>query len=111
VKFDPPVPESILAHKPLYMLAQILDSSHMRFGFRAKKSGPWYLSKVFDTSTTFGKIGKFNPHVCITTTVGARGEKGWGVGNYPRYPQFLIDYVHFHYGLSAGQTSVTNAAK
>jgi hypothetical protein len=111
VKFDPPVPESILAHKPLYMLAQILDASHMRFGFRAKKSDPWYLSKIFDTTTTFGKIGKFNPHVCITTTVGARGEKGWGIGNYPRYPQFLIDYVHFHYGLTAGQTDWAKAKK
>jgi hypothetical protein len=104
VVFDPEIPESILSHRPLFMLAQILNSSNVRFGVRAKKTEPWYLSKIFDTTSTFGKIGKFNPHACITTTVGARGEKGWGVGNYPGYPQILIDYVRFGYGISTGRT-------
>jgi hypothetical protein len=87
------------------MLAQFIDASHVRFGFRGKKTDPWYLSKIFDTNTTFGKIGKFNPHACVTTTVAARGEKGWGVGNYPGYQRIFIDYVRFGYGISTGSGS------
>lgn len=100
VEFDPPVPESILSHKPLYMLVQILDASHLRVGFKANKEDPWYFSKTFDTSTVFGKIGKFNPHTCFTASVSRGKERASGIGNFPGYPRFLIDYVHFRYGLS-----------
>ena len=31
----------------------------------------------------------------------ADGSDGWG--NFPRYPQFLIDYVHFNKGLSTSK--------
>jgi hypothetical protein len=57
LEFEPDVPESILGQKPLYMLVQIFDSSHVRVGFRGKTTNPWYLSKVFDTVKSFGKIG------------------------------------------------------
>ena len=100
VEFDPEIPESIFSHKEVYMLVQILDSSHLRVGFRGKKSDPWYFSKTFDTTKAFGKIGKFNPHPCFTGSVSTGTERGRGVGNSPGYPQFLIDYVHFRNGLS-----------
>ena len=48
LEFEPKLPESVLAHKPLYMLMQILDSSHLRVGFKANKQASWYLSKPFD---------------------------------------------------------------
>ena len=111
IEFEPEVPESVLRHRPLYMLAQILDSSHLRVGFRRSKTEPWLLSKVFDTTTTFGKIGRFNPHTCFTTSVARQGEKGWGVGNYPRYPQILIDYVRYGYGLSTSNPLIASAQR
>ncbi len=42
--FDPEVPESILSHKPLGMLIQCIDDSHVRLGFRAGPGEPWHLS-------------------------------------------------------------------
>jgi hypothetical protein len=100
VEFAPDVPESIFSHRPVFMLLQIIDSSHIRIGFKAHKLDPWYLSKTFDTTTRFGKIGKFLAHPCLTVSLSAGVEKGWGIGNYPRCPQVHLDYVHFRYGLS-----------
>jgi hypothetical protein len=100
VEFENEVPQSILSHRPLYMLLQVIDASHMRIGFKANKTDFWYLCKTFDTTTTFGKIGKFWAHPCLTVSLAEGVEKGWGIGNYPRCPQVLIDYVHFRYGLS-----------
>ena len=106
VEFDPEVPESILGHKPLYMIMQILDSSHLRVGFRANRGDPWYFSKPFDVLKVFGeKIGKFDPFMCfwggVSNEEGSDEDRGWG--NFPRYPQFLIDYVHFNKGLSTAK--------
>ena len=100
VEFENGVPEWILSHRPIFMLLQIIDSSHVRIGFKTHKMDPWYLSKSFDTTRTFGKIGKFLAHPCLTVSLAAGVEKGWGVGNYPRCPQVLFDYVHYRYGLS-----------
>jgi hypothetical protein len=99
IEFEKPVPESILTHAPLYMLIQVIDKSHLRVGFRALKTDKWYLSKVFDTATTFGEIGQIQTP-CFASFQGKPGELGWGIGNYPGYEQFLIDYIHFRYGLS-----------
>ncbi len=101
IEFEKPVPQAILTHKPLYMLIQILDDSHLRVGFRADKKDPWYYSKTFDTTTAFGKIGKLQTP-CFASFQGMPGKLGWGVGNYPSYQQFLIDYIHFRSGASAG---------
>ncbi len=100
VEFAPEVPESILSHRPIFMLLQIIDSSHIRVGFKANELDPWFLSKPFDTTTRFGKIGKFLAHPCLTVTMSAGVEKGWGIGNYPHYPQVRLDYVRYRYGLS-----------
>jgi hypothetical protein len=100
IEFEPELPESILAHRPVYTLVQILDSSRLRVGFRTEKTAPWYFSKVFDTVQTFGKIGKFNLHTCFTGSVSNRNLRGWGIGNFPRYPRFLVDYVRYGKGLS-----------
>jgi hypothetical protein len=99
IEFENPVPESILKHQPLYMLIQIIDDSHLCVGLKANKKDAWYLSKVFDTAKAFGKIGKIQSP-CFASFQGRQGEIGWGVGNYPSYQQFRIDYIHFHYGLS-----------
>lgn len=103
VEFEPEVPESILAHKPLYLLVQMLDESHLRVGLKANQQDSWYLAKTFDTSKAFGRIGKFNPHTCFTGSVSKGKDRAWEIGNFPRYPQFLIDYVHFRDGLSTPQ--------
>ncbi len=102
IKFEPEIPQSILAHKPIHMLMQIPDPSHLRMGFKANKSDPWYLSKPFDVTKVFGeKLGKIDPLIAFWGGV-SKGSSGGckGIGNYPRYPQFLIDYAYFRKGIS-----------
>jgi hypothetical protein len=86
----------LLTHKPLRLLLQIVDESHLRVGLKGKEADPWLFSRVFDTGKVFGKITKFQLP-CVVTMV---GHKGSAVGNYPHHLQFLIDYVHYRYGLS-----------
>ncbi len=106
LEFDKPVPEAIMSHRPLFMLAQVIDATHVRFGFKAHKDDAWYFSKTFDTMKEFGgRIGKFNPLPCLASEITwpfihAPWGQGYGIGNYPQYPQFLIDYVRFRFGLS-----------
>jgi len=100
-EFEPELPESILAHKPLYMLMQITDVSHLRVGFKANKEDPWHLSKPFDITKILGeKIGKFDPYICFWSGVSKGDGRAWGIGNYPRYPRFLFDYVTYRWGLT-----------
>ena len=98
VEFDREIPETILAHKPLYMLIQCVDNSHVRLGFRAGDHDPWLLSRTYDASAvTKGPIGAFGMHCWSTTTGTMYGAPAGG----PMYQKFLIDYVHYRYGLSA----------
>jgi hypothetical protein len=97
LRFDKDVPESILAHKPLAMLIQCLDGSHVRLGFRADRVDPWYLSQIYDVKQDLGsEIGTFGMHCWSTTTGRMYGAPSGG----PMYQTFLIDYVHYRYGLS-----------
>jgi hypothetical protein len=84
------------------MLMQIPDPSHVRVGFKANQEDPWYLSKPFDVTTVFGeRLGKIDPLMCFWGGASKETGKGaWGIGNYPSYPHFRIDYMHFRYGLS-----------
>lgn len=98
VRFDREVPESILAHKPLGMLIQCIDSSHVRLGFRARETDPWFLSEIYDVKKDLGtEIGTFGMH-CWSTTTGRM--YGAGPGG-PMYQKFLVDYVRYRYGLTA----------
>lgn len=98
LRFDPEVPESILAHKPVGMLIQCIDASHVRLGFRARQDDPWTFSEVYDTKKALGaEIGAFGMH-CWSTTTGRM--YGAGPGG-PMYQKFLVDYVRYRYGLSA----------
>lgn len=83
------------------MLMQIPDASHLRMGFRANKRDSWYLSKPFDVTAVFGeKLGKFDPFITFWVGVLNQEVGGLGIGNYPGYPQFLVDYVYYRKGLS-----------
>jgi len=95
--FEPPVPESVLAHKPLRMLIQCLDSRRVRLGFKAEPEDSWNLSKIYDTKKELGfDIGAFGMH-CWSTTTG----RTWGARpGCPMYQRFLIDYIHYRFGLS-----------
>jgi len=94
VEFEDEIPQSILTHDPLHMLVQLIDQTHLRVGFKGYKDDPWFLSKVFDTTETFGTIGKILWPPIIGSFQGTKGRKGWGPGNYPNYQQFLFDYIH-----------------
>jgi hypothetical protein len=97
LRFEREVPESILAHKPLGMLIQCIDDSHVRLGFRANPVDNWFLSDVCDASQQLGAtIGAFGMH-CWSTTTGRM--YGAGPGG-PIYQRFLVDYVRYRYGLS-----------
>ena len=81
------------------MLLQLIDRSHVRVGFKTNESSPWTFSRPFDTTSLFGDVAQIQ----LPEFVSAQGnqyEPGWGAGNYPRFQQFLIDYIHFRYGLA-----------
>jgi hypothetical protein len=100
LQFDPEIPQALFRQKSLDMLIQVTDDTHIRVGLRVDGSQPWTLSRPFDTSPVFGKISKF-AYPCFVSYQGSHvGGNGWGVGNYPSYQRFLIDYVHFRFGLS-----------
>src|SRR5262249_45456790 len=63
VEFDREVPESVLAHKPVTMLIQCLDSRRVRLGFRAGSADAWVLSRVHDLGRVLGKdVARFDMH-------------------------------------------------
>lgn len=98
LRFDKEIPESILANKPLQMLIQCLDRAHVRLGFRAKSGDPWFLSQIYDVKRELGsEIGAFGMHCWSTTT----GRMYAAPAGGPMYQTFLIDYVHYRYGLTA----------
>ena len=47
-------PSRSSAHKPLAMLIQCIDDSHVRLGFRAQPGDPWHLSEVYDAKKAIG---------------------------------------------------------
>jgi hypothetical protein len=99
VEFAERVPESILSHKPLYMLLQWIDLTHVRVGFKAKSEDPWSLSKIYDYSQLTGgeELGDFAQMDWSTGT-----GKQWSVyPGGPMYQRVLIDYIHYRYGASA----------
>jgi hypothetical protein len=103
LQFEQEIPESILSHKPLGVLIQCLDNSHVRLGFRAKENDPWFLSEVYDAKRELGtEIGAFAMHCWSTTTGRMYGAKPGG----PMYQTFLIDYVRYRYGLSTEDAEV-----
>jgi hypothetical protein len=69
-------------------------------GFKANKGDRWTFSKPFDSGKVYGNIAKFVYPCLVSFQGGGVGSKGWGVGNYPDYQRFLIDYVYYRYGLS-----------
>jgi hypothetical protein len=100
VRFADELPESILAAKPLYMLVQALDASHVRVGFRAKPTDPWHLSETYDvTQSLDGPIGKLGK---ITWGTSNEANEGTSVGA-PYRQKFLVDYIHYRYGLSTNK--------
>jgi hypothetical protein len=98
VQFDHELPESVLAAKPVQMLIQCVDASHVRLGYRASDNEKWLLSREFDAAESLGgPIGAFGMHCWSTTTGKMYGAPAGG----PMYQMFLIDYVHYRYGLTA----------
>ena len=99
VEFEPEVPQSIMQAKPLYMMIQVIDPSHVRIGLKAQPDDDWYLSKVSDCShLPGGKIGGFGNFAWGIVTGGEWAGKYSGA---KMYQQILVDYVHYRYGLSA----------
>ncbi len=98
VQFNHELPEAVLAAKPLQMLIQCIDASHVRLGFRTSDNEKWLLSREFDAAESLGgPIGAFGMHCWSTTTGKMYGAPAGG----PMYQKFLIDYVHYRYGLTA----------
>jgi hypothetical protein len=102
IEFQQPPSQSLLTSKPLAMLVQVLDESHLRVGLRGRKGEAWTYSRVMDVEQVLGKGKKISKigYPCLASMQGRQGDSGWGVGNYPGYQRFLIDYVRFGYGAS-----------
>jgi hypothetical protein len=95
--FGPELTQEILTSSPLYMLLQVPDSYHLRVGFKGKEDAPWVFSNPLDTKSLFGKIGKFAYPALVSFQGDHVGGHGWGVGNYPTYHRFLIDYIRYRF--------------
>ncbi|NUM54536.1 MAG: hypothetical protein HUU46_12895 [Candidatus Hydrogenedentes bacterium] len=97
VRFEPDVPSEILSARPVYLLLQVIDPTHVRVGLKAKKVDAWYLSKQFDCEPVMnGPLTLLGQH-CWSTVNGRR----WGSPpGAPAFQTYLIDYVHYRYGLS-----------
>lgn len=93
-KDDLPLPEK---EGPIYWILQVVDDHHVRVGYKLAKGDPWIFSSTFDTADLFGKIGRFGYPALVSYQL---GQEDMGVGNYPEYMQFHIDYIHFRYSLS-----------
>lgn len=95
VVFSQPVPEEVLAHKPLRMLIQVLDKSHVRLGFRGDERQAWHFSDTCDVGKTLeGGLTKLGMHVWSLTT----GRHWRGAGGEPAFQRLLVDYVRYRYG-------------
>ena len=84
-------------HKPLSMLIQCLDDSHVRLGFRGSRT-ILVLSEVFDVEERTGRRDRRVRHALLEHD--HRPHVRCRPGG-PMYQKFLIDYVHYRYGLSA----------
>lgn len=87
--------DALLAKKPVSMLIQCIDRSHVRLGFRASSNDPWVFSDVFDVKKELGyEVGSFDMHCWSTTTGRMYGARPGS----PMYQKILVDYVRYRYG-------------
>jgi hypothetical protein len=95
--FDPEPPQEIMSARPLYMLYQLLDTRHLRMGFKGSANGPWHMSKILDVSDILeGDIGKID-ETCLGIVSGRHFQQPPGA---PMYAQYRFDYIRFRRGLS-----------
>lgn len=90
--FDPEPPQEVMQARPLRMLYQMLDKSHLRMGFRGSADGPWHLSKVLDvTEVMGGEVGRLG-ETCLGIVNGRHFSLPPGT---PMYAQYQFDYIRF----------------
>jgi len=99
ITFNPPLTQSFLSQKPLRILLQIMDTTHIRVGLKGRESDPWVFSEILDTTTRFGTMNSV-AGLCPVSFQGIPGNRGWGVGNYPNYQKLLIDYLRYRFELT-----------
>ena len=99
LKYEPEVPEEILAHKPLYWLFQVIDTEHVRMAFKANPGDPWYFSEVYTFPKGIDEITEFG---CIMWDTVTGRHFGLPPGT-PVYQQFLFDHIYYRYGLSENE--------
>jgi hypothetical protein len=86
LEFEPELPQSLLRHKPLYMLIQVADQEHLRVGFKAAQADPWLFSRPFDTAPALGKIAKFAYPALVSFQGGLLG-----TNPFSAHPPELLD--------------------
>ena len=95
LKFPASISNELLSKKPVSMLIQCLDDSHVRLGFRGKPEDSWVFSDVFDVKKELGyELGAFDMHCWSTTTGRMYGARPGS----PMYQKILVDYVRYRYG-------------
>jgi hypothetical protein len=97
LRFPPEVSNELLSKRPLSMLIQCIDASHVRLGFRADSKSPWIFSDVYDVKKELGyELGAFDMHCWSTTTGRMYGARPGS----PMYQKILVDYIRYRYGLT-----------
>jgi hypothetical protein len=93
--FNPAIPDAIINAQQVHMLIQVLDTTHLRVGFRADPQDPWHFSDIFDT-TGWGTLD-YIAGTCPVIWQGVPMQAGWGTGNHPEYQKFRIDFIRFRF--------------
>ena len=96
IEFDPELPP-VAVEGPDAWRCSSKSSMPATSGSDSRRGTPTRgrFSKTLDTKAVFGESISKIGYPCLASFQGSAGTKGWGVGNYPNYQQFLIDYVRF----------------
>jgi hypothetical protein len=94
---SPPCRDSLASSPRYYGSLPSMRRSMVR-NPAARRTRTSVYSKSLDTQRVIGKkISKIS-YPCLASMQGRKGDRGWGVGNYPGYQRFLFDYVRFEQG-------------
>jgi len=86
-RFPNGVPESILSHKPLFILCRVIDTKHLQMGVKANPEDEWFLTPVWESPREMAGFG----------------QQSWTLSVYPGakdYHQYLFKYLHWRNGIS-----------
>ncbi len=97
IEFDPEPPQSTFNSRPLRMLIQFIDDRRVRVAFRGEDDDCWHFSRISGLPDGIGPVASMH---FIAWNASAKRWPEDQLVSYPIYQQYLIDYIHYRYGLT-----------